>query len=180
MSAEVSTLGTKDGQGACDNDRPYEFHRRPRAESTMPFSTREYARLLILRSRIHDGSFADDTGAAQLLLRQPPADVRMASPWMRCVDCGGTAPLAHLLGAPMRCPTCDQNYRWGIADAILYTAGVVASCWRALFRRRMSSPSLRGISFDWIPNVSGHSQRDPSSCLLGMTWKQRHSFAGLY
>ncbi len=121
MSAEVSTLGTKDGQGACDNDRPYEFHRRPRAESTMPFSTREYARLLIMRSRIHDGSFADDTGAAQLPLRQPPADVRTASPWMRCVDCGGTAPLAHLLGAPMRCPTCDQNYRWGIADAILYT-----------------------------------------------------------
>jgi hypothetical protein len=41
--------------GAGDHDVPYVFGRVPRAMAPFPFSTREFARLLILRSRIRDG-----------------------------------------------------------------------------------------------------------------------------
>jgi hypothetical protein len=46
------TVGSLDGEGAGDHDLPYRFGRRPRVNSTYPFSTREYARLLVLRSRV--------------------------------------------------------------------------------------------------------------------------------
>jgi hypothetical protein len=46
---------THDGTGAGDHDVPYSFGRRPRSAATYPFSTRQYARLLILRSRVRDG-----------------------------------------------------------------------------------------------------------------------------
>jgi len=39
---------------ARDHDRPYRFGRRPRASAPYPFSTRQYARLLILRGRFRD------------------------------------------------------------------------------------------------------------------------------
>jgi hypothetical protein len=38
-----------------DHDVHYVFGRRPRASATYPFSTRQYARLLVLRSRLQDG-----------------------------------------------------------------------------------------------------------------------------
>lgn len=38
-------------QGGGDHDLPYEYH-RPTADWSFPFSTREYARLLALRSRL--------------------------------------------------------------------------------------------------------------------------------
>lgn len=44
--------GTLDADGAADHDIPFKFGRRPRLEATYPFSTRQYARLLVLRSRI--------------------------------------------------------------------------------------------------------------------------------
>ena len=35
-----------------DHDQPYRFGRRPRAIAPYPFSTRQFARLLVLRSRV--------------------------------------------------------------------------------------------------------------------------------
>lgn len=44
--------GSFDGAGAGDHDKPYAFGRQPRAVAPFPFSTREYARLLIMRGRV--------------------------------------------------------------------------------------------------------------------------------
>jgi hypothetical protein len=46
--------GSLDGDGAGDHDQPYRFGWRPRASVPYPFNTRQYARLLILRSRLRD------------------------------------------------------------------------------------------------------------------------------
>jgi hypothetical protein len=46
--------GSLDGDGAGDHDQPYRFGWRPRASVPYPFNTRQYARLLILRSRLND------------------------------------------------------------------------------------------------------------------------------
>jgi hypothetical protein len=46
--------GSKDGHNAADNDEPYAFGRRPNARATYPFNERQYARLLILRSRLDE------------------------------------------------------------------------------------------------------------------------------
>jgi hypothetical protein len=57
------TAGTRDGQGAGDHDVPYRFGRRPTTQASFPFSTREFARLLSLRSRVQAGLFGvDDLG----------------------------------------------------------------------------------------------------------------------
>ncbi len=42
--------GSKDGEGAGDHDEPYRFF-KPRTTATFPFSERQFARLLVLRSR---------------------------------------------------------------------------------------------------------------------------------
>jgi len=44
--------GTLDGSGASDHDLPYRFGRKPTSSQPFPFSTHQYARLLILRSRV--------------------------------------------------------------------------------------------------------------------------------
>ena len=41
-------------------DEEYRFGRRPRAIAPFPFTTQEFARLLVLRSRVHAGLFAAD------------------------------------------------------------------------------------------------------------------------
>ena len=46
--------GSLDGDGAGDHDQPYRFGWRPRASVPFPFNTREYARLLVFRSRVQD------------------------------------------------------------------------------------------------------------------------------
>ena len=46
--------GSLDGDGAGDHDQPYRFGFRPRAMVPYPFNTRQYARLLIFRSRLMD------------------------------------------------------------------------------------------------------------------------------
>jgi hypothetical protein len=43
-----------DGPGAGDHDEPYRFGRRPRASAPFPFTERQYARLLVFRSRVAD------------------------------------------------------------------------------------------------------------------------------
>lgn len=49
-----------DGSGPGDHDQPYHFGRQPTSSATYPFSTRQYARLLILRSRVQAGQFGND------------------------------------------------------------------------------------------------------------------------
>jgi hypothetical protein len=57
--------GSQDGQGAGDHDQPYRFGWRPRASVPYPFNTRQYARLLVLRSRLGERlPGEDDLGAA--------------------------------------------------------------------------------------------------------------------
>ena len=57
--------GSHDGSGAGDHDCAYTFGRRPRGNTPYPFSTRQYARLLVLRSRIQaDLVGCDDRRAA--------------------------------------------------------------------------------------------------------------------
>jgi hypothetical protein len=48
----ATTRGTLDGSGAGDHDLPYRFGRKPTSRQPFPFSTHQYARLLILRSRV--------------------------------------------------------------------------------------------------------------------------------
>jgi hypothetical protein len=50
-----AAVGSRDGIGAADHDQPYRFGCRPRAAVPYPFSTRQYARLLVLRGRVQDG-----------------------------------------------------------------------------------------------------------------------------
>src|ERR1700682_1000412 len=51
----VVATGSLDGDGSADHDQPYQFGFRPRASAPYPFNTRQYARLLVLRSRLHAG-----------------------------------------------------------------------------------------------------------------------------
>ena len=62
MQSLTSTrvAGTLDGTGASDNDQAYVFGRRPRSDAPGPFTTRQYLRLLALRSRVQDGLFGSD------------------------------------------------------------------------------------------------------------------------
>jgi hypothetical protein len=53
IQSQSGTLdGTLDGHGAADHDLPYRFGHKPTSAQPFPFSTHQYARLLILRSRI--------------------------------------------------------------------------------------------------------------------------------
>ncbi len=51
-SVNTPALESLDGLGAGDHDVLYVFGRLPRATAPFPFSTREFARLLILRGRL--------------------------------------------------------------------------------------------------------------------------------
>jgi hypothetical protein len=50
-----AVLGTLDGSGAGDHDVPFTFGWRPRLAVPYPFSTRQYARLLVLRGQVEAG-----------------------------------------------------------------------------------------------------------------------------
>jgi hypothetical protein len=64
--------GTLDGSGAGDHDQPFRFGRLPTSLAPYPFSTRQYARLLVLRSRVEAGQAGrGDTRAAHRLVWAP-------------------------------------------------------------------------------------------------------------
>jgi hypothetical protein len=50
----ASSIGSLDGDGAGDHDQAYRFGWRPRASAPYPFNTRQFIRLLVMRSRVHD------------------------------------------------------------------------------------------------------------------------------
>lgn len=62
-NVEQHVSETRDGSGCGDHDIPFVFGRVPHAASPFPFSTHEFARLMLLRSRVRDGLLAGDTGA---------------------------------------------------------------------------------------------------------------------
>ena len=47
-------VGSRDGDGAGDHDQAYRFGWRPRASAPYPFNTRQFIRLLVMRSRFRD------------------------------------------------------------------------------------------------------------------------------
>ena len=47
-------LGTWDGVGSVDDDLPQRFGFRPRVVNPFPLNARQYARLLVLRSRLRE------------------------------------------------------------------------------------------------------------------------------
>jgi hypothetical protein len=65
-SVAYSTGESLDGTGAGDHDAPYVFGRRPRVLAPFPFSTRELARLMLLRSRVQAGLYGTNDGTPQL------------------------------------------------------------------------------------------------------------------
>ena len=60
-----SSAGSLDGSGTADHDQPYRFGRRPSASAPYPFSTRQYARLLVLRGRVRDRGLGRDDAPEQ-------------------------------------------------------------------------------------------------------------------
>jgi len=58
------STGSDDGSGQNSYDEEYRFGRIPRVSAPCPFSTHQFARLLVLRSRIQAGVFAADDLAA--------------------------------------------------------------------------------------------------------------------
>jgi hypothetical protein len=64
QQAVDGSRGSLDGDGAGDHDQPYRFGSRPRASVPYPFNTRQYARLLILRSRVRGQLSQADENAA--------------------------------------------------------------------------------------------------------------------
>jgi hypothetical protein len=68
IQALSPAAGSLDGTGAGDHDLPYRFH-RPRSGACYPFSTRQYARLLIMRSRVQAGLVGIDDCATYAGLR---------------------------------------------------------------------------------------------------------------
>ena len=63
-------IGSLDSSGAGDHDEPYRFGRRPSARAPFPFTERQYARLLVFRSRLSES----------LATRDPAT--------LTCLDCG--------------------------------------------------------------------------------------------
>jgi hypothetical protein len=61
-SWSCSNSGSRDGTGAGDCDAPFQFGRRYSSLAPFPFTTREFGRLLVLRSRIQAGVFGVDDG----------------------------------------------------------------------------------------------------------------------
>jgi len=58
-----STFGSLDGTGASDHDVAFHFGRRPSSVTPYPFSTRQYARLLVLRSHFEERVIQGDDDA---------------------------------------------------------------------------------------------------------------------
>jgi len=66
--------GTCDGSGAGDRDQPFRYCHKPTTLAPFPFSTRQYARLLVLRSRLEGGVSCTDDGAPEHRMRWLGAD----------------------------------------------------------------------------------------------------------
>jgi hypothetical protein len=63
-AAETPVTGSKDGDTAADHDEPYRLGRVPNTRAPYPFSERQFARLLILRSRVQANDASQDRAAA--------------------------------------------------------------------------------------------------------------------
>jgi hypothetical protein len=61
----LGSAGSLDGADTADHDQPYRFGRRPRASAPYPFSTRQYARLLVLRGRVRDRGLGGEDAPEQ-------------------------------------------------------------------------------------------------------------------
>ncbi len=79
MFATTPGPGSLDGAGAGDGDVPYRFGRRPRASAPYPFSTRQFARLLVLRGRVRETLGPEDRAEAPERAYSPPSPTPLTS-----------------------------------------------------------------------------------------------------
>jgi hypothetical protein len=121
---QPTTPGTRDGEGAGDHDEPFTFGgQRPSALLPGPFTTLQYARLLVLRGRVRDGLVAlDDLSAAPPELSVPSARLQLKAPDL------GPPCFSPALGHPTTCRRCQPRIaRARVAQRILLEAGLLAS-----------------------------------------------------
>jgi hypothetical protein len=72
--AEVGAGGPAREPGGGDHDQPYYYH-APSSERTIPFSTREYARLLLLKSRLRAERAFDHRWGGEPSVRAHPDEL---------------------------------------------------------------------------------------------------------
>ena len=126
---QAAVAGTRDGKGAGDCDQPYTFGRRPTLNATYPFSTRQYAQLLVLRGRVQDGLVGrGDTEADGLPLAPAPADGSAYNGlWCPCATCGRMVLRSVPRPEPAYCTECRPNQaRDTTARTLLFAAGVLS------------------------------------------------------
>jgi hypothetical protein len=92
------STGPLDGTRSGDHDVPYRFGRTSRSSGTYPFSTRQYARLLVLRSRVRSGLFGTPDLAGDVIVAMRwAAALRIPQRSTRVGTIGGVSS-ASLLG----------------------------------------------------------------------------------
>jgi hypothetical protein len=64
-SQAESTTNVSSIIAAPAHDEPYRFGRRPTVQASFPFTERQFARLLIVRSRVQADESADDQKAVR-------------------------------------------------------------------------------------------------------------------
>ncbi len=60
QAAQQQQQVTRSAAQGGDHDQPYRFGYQPNHQHPFPFNTRQYARLLVLRSRVQSGLFGAD------------------------------------------------------------------------------------------------------------------------
>jgi hypothetical protein len=71
---------SRGGRGSADHDLPFEFGHLPRAIAPAPFTLHEYARLLVLRSRLSDQALHRRRYAAPPAEPTPAPDTAAPAP----------------------------------------------------------------------------------------------------
>jgi hypothetical protein len=83
MNAPLASLPSRndshDGRGWADHDVPFEFGHLPRALAPAPFTIHQFARLLVLRSRLSDQALGRRSYLAARIEATPEPDVETGS-----------------------------------------------------------------------------------------------------
>jgi len=58
----MMSTSSRDGVGSSDHDLPFQFGQGPHIVAPWPFTIHQFARLLVLRGRLHTGFLLRDRG----------------------------------------------------------------------------------------------------------------------